>query len=79
MKTNKYFIKLLLLAVLCDFLILAGFVLIDINVQGYNSIMNFIGFVVLWFVFTYVSQHELKLITKRINNTLGGSNIRLAI
>lgn len=79
MKTNKYFIKLLLLAVLCDFLILAGFVLIDINVQGYNSTMNFIGFIILWFVFAYVSQHELKLATKRMNNKLGGYEIRLAI
>lgn len=79
MKINIEFIKLLLIAILCDFLILASIVLIEMNIEyrDYNSAMNTIGFTILWFVSGYVHQHELKRKLKYIASLLDGSTIHI--
>lgn len=50
MKNKTGFIKLLLIAVLCDFLIVVGYLMIAMNIdyKDYNSAMDGIGFVILW-------------------------------
>ena len=64
MKINPELIKLLLIAILCNALIIAGFILLKISAMFTNGWLETasggIGAVILWNVISYVSQHELK-------------------
>jgi hypothetical protein len=66
------FIKLLLIAITCNLLIVAGLVLIDLNIQykDYESAMDFIGVLILLNTLNYVYQHEprqrIKYLTMRV-------------
>ena len=71
---NAEFIKLLMIAILCDSILLGAVILI--NLSAYDSfieftgvsapILNAIGVVVLWYVSGYVHKHELKALHKNI-------------
>lgn len=70
MNNKIEFIKLLLIAVLCNTLIVIGLLLIKISmlfdVIWIESTVASISFFILWHTISYVSQHELKRKLSRV-------------